>query len=197
MYGILHVCVCQLLMLCFHSLFHSIFIKHQFHLKNTTCTYVHVQVHVSLSLTLSLPPSPSLPLSLSNFSLSPFSLQPSSVVVQKAGEFLISRINELAFCSSYPEAASLSGLPLTSTKRRDKISETSTRFTSREAGYPALTVTDVLFSVNKPVLLNGVCVFGGPGEEVYNYEASVLNKVRLRVLAIITVCVVFYISYCI
>ena len=103
------------------------------------------------------------------------SQQSTSVVVQKATDFLISRSNELALCSCYPDIAVLSGLPLTSYKRKEKFSETLNRFTTRDIGYPQLTVTDVVLSVNRPVLLNGVTVFGGAGDESYNYEVSVLK----------------------
>ena len=74
----------------------------------------------------------------------------------------------------------LSGLPLTSTKRKEKLQETGSRFSSREAGHPTQTVTDLYFTVNRPVLLNGVTVYGGAGDETYNYEATLLNKVRVE-----------------
>ena len=43
-------------------------------------------------------------------------------------------------------------------------------------------MTDLYFTVNRPVLLNGVTVYGGAGDETYNYEATLLNKVRVKSL---------------
>lgn len=97
------------------------------------------------------------------------------MVVQKAGEFLISRSNELGLCSCYPEVTALSGLPLTSVKKKEKLSESSSRFTTREAGHPELISTDVVLSVNKPILFNGVTVYGGAGDDTYSFTASVLK----------------------
>ena len=64
-----------------------------------------------------------------------------------------------------------------SSKRKDKLLETSTRFSSREAGHPSLVVSDAVFSVNKPVLINGFGVFGGSSEDVYKYKISILKVI--------------------
>jgi hypothetical protein len=83
----------------------------------------------------------------------------STSVVQKAGEFLISRSNELALCCSYPEIAAATGLPVTATKKKEKLLESNMRFSSREIGLSSQIVTDVVFSVNCSILFNGVTLY--------------------------------------
>ena len=100
-----------------------------------------------------------------------------SPVVSKAGQLLLSRINELALCIAYPESAVLSGLPITKTERKEKVFESSVRFSSKECGYPSLSVKSVVFSVNKPIMLHGVTAYGGT-DTSYQYKMS-LTKVRV------------------
>ena len=95
-------------------------------------------------------------------------------MVNKAGEFLISRFNELALCSSYPNIAAFSGLSVSPSKKKDKVWETSVRFPSREVGHPEMNTKDVAFSVNKPVSIHGFSVYGG-SESEYEYEISILK----------------------
>ena len=52
--------------------------------------------------------------------------------------------------------------------------ESSVRFPEKESGHPTLEVKDALFSVNRPVQLHGVGVYGGTGES-YKYSFSVLK----------------------
>ena len=83
-------------------------------------------------------------------------------VVSKAGNLLQSRINELALCIAYPESAQKSGLSLSKSERREqKVVDSSLRFSTKERGYPSLEVTDVSFSLNTPILLHGVTLYGG------------------------------------
>lgn len=97
-----------------------------------------------------------------------------SPVVSKAGKLLQSRINELALCIAYPESAALSGLPLGKVDKKEKVLESSIRFSARESGYPCLTVKDVAFSVNKPIILQGFGVYGGTGDS-YSFTIAVLK----------------------
>ncbi len=95
-------------------------------------------------------------------------------VVAKAGKLLQSRINELALCIAYPESAALSGLPLGRPERKERVLESSARFSVRESGYPSLDVKDVAFSVNKPILLQGFTVYGG-GSDSYSFSIALLK----------------------
>ena len=101
-----------------------------------------------------------------------------SPVVSKAGKLLQSRINELALCITYPESAILSGLPIFKSEKREKVLESSVRFSTKEAGHPTLAVTDVAFSVSKAINMHGVTVYGGV-EQSYAYKVTILrgNKV--------------------
>lgn len=97
-----------------------------------------------------------------------------SPVISKAGKLLQSRINELALCIAYPETAALTGLPLGKVERKEKVCETSVRFSAKESGYPSLDVKDVAFSVNKPVVLHGLTVYGST-DASYKYEIALLK----------------------
>lgn len=97
-----------------------------------------------------------------------------SPVVSKAGQLLLSRINELALCIAYPESATLSGLPLTKTEKKERMFESSVRFSTKECGYPSLDVNSVVFSVNKPALLHGVTVYGST-DNAYKYKMSLMR----------------------
>lgn len=98
-----------------------------------------------------------------------------SPVVSRAGKLLQSRINELALCITYPESAIMSGLPIFKAEKREKILESSVRFSSKEVGHPSLPVTDVAFSVSKAVSVHGVAVYGGNGQS-YPYKVSILRQ---------------------
>lgn len=98
-----------------------------------------------------------------------------SPVVSRAGKLLQSRINELALCITYPESAIMSGLPIFKTEKKEKPLESSVRFSTKETGHPSLTVTDVTLSVNKPITLYGVTVYGGV-EQSYSYKLTVLGQ---------------------
>ena len=55
----------------------------------------------------------------------------------------------------------------------------SARFTKIDAGLPSLDTTELVFSVNKPVLLTGFSILGGTcTTSEYQYNVS-LMKVRL------------------
>ena len=64
-----------------------------------------------------------------------------------------------------------SGLSLSKSEKRDnqKIVSSSVRFSTKECGYPSLEVTDVSFSVNKPITLHGVTLYGGT-DASYKYK---------------------------
>ena len=102
-------------------------------------------------------------------------------MVSRAGKLLQSRINELALCITYPESAIMSGLPLFKGEKKEKVLESSARFSTKEDGHPSLPVTDVAFSVSKPVTLYGVCVYGGM-EQSYSYKLSLLREGRVMAL---------------
>ena len=104
-----------------------------------------------------------------------------SPVVSKAGQLLLSRINELALCIAYPESAALSGLPLTKTEKKERMFESSIRFSSKECGYPSLDVNSVAFSVNKPVMLHGVTVYGST-DNAYKYKMSLMRVREYHVI---------------
>ena len=53
--------------------------------------------------------------------------------------------------------------------------ESSVRFSSREVGHPALLITDVIFSVNKSIVLNGIALFGGQSADGYKYTITILK----------------------
>lgn len=98
-----------------------------------------------------------------------------SPVVSRAGKLLQSRINELALCTTYPESAIMSGLPICKVEKREKILESYVRFSDKEAGHPTLTTTDVAFSVNKSIAIHGVTLYGGV-EQSYPYKLMVLRQ---------------------
>ena len=98
-----------------------------------------------------------------------------SPVVSRAGKLLQSRINELALCITYPESAIMSGLPVFKAERKEKILESSVRFSSKEAGHPSLPVTDATFSVNKAISIHGVTVYGGVSKS-YPYKLTLLRQ---------------------
>ena len=99
-------------------------------------------------------------------------------MVSRAGRLLQSRINELALCITYPESAIMSGLPIFRAEKKEKIFESSVRFSSKEAGYPTLPVTDVAFSVNRAISVHGVAVYGGAGQS-YTYKLSLFRQGKL------------------
>ena len=99
-------------------------------------------------------------------------------MIAKAGKLLLSRINELALCMAYPESALMSGLPIFKTEKKERIMESSVRFSSKEAGYPSLDVTDVTFSINKGITLHGVAVYGGV-DESYTYKLTLLEQGKI------------------
>ena len=94
-----------------------------------------------------------------------------SPVVSKAGNLLQSRINELALCIAYPESVQKSGLSLGRAEKKDqKVVSSSVRFSTKESGYPSpLEVTDLSFSINKPIVLQGVTLYGGM-DPSYKYK---------------------------
>lgn len=100
-----------------------------------------------------------------------------SPVVSKAGKLLQSRINELALCITYPESAIMSGLPIFKVEKKEKVLESSLRFSTKEVGHPVLTATDVAFSVNKPITVHGLTLYGG-AEQSYSYKLTVLLQGR-------------------
>ena len=95
-------------------------------------------------------------------------------MVSRAGKLLQSRINELALCITYPESAIMSGLPIFKAEKKEKVLESSLRFPAKEIGHPSLTVTDVAFSVNKPIVIHGVTLYGGV-EQSYSYKLTILR----------------------
>jgi len=99
-------------------------------------------------------------------------------VVSRAGRLLQSRINELALCITYPESAIMSGLPIFKAEKKEKVLESSVRFSAKEVGHPTLTATDVVFSVNKPIAIHGVTVYGGV-EQTYSYKLTVLRQEKV------------------
>ena len=101
-----------------------------------------------------------------------------SPVVSRAGKLLQSRINELALCITYPESAVMSGLPIFRAEKREKILETSVRFSTKEVGHPVLTATDLAFSVSKPVTIHGVTLYGG-SEQSYTYKITILRQSKV------------------
>lgn len=100
---------------------------------------------------------------------------PESPVVSRAGRLLQSRINELALCIAYPESAIMSGLPIFKSERKERVLESSVRFSAKEAGHPSLTVTSVAFSVSKNISVHGVTVYGGV-DLSYSYKVNILKK---------------------
>lgn len=67
------------------------------------------------------------------------------------------------------------GLPASRPERRERQQlESAPRFSARESGHPSLPVRDVVFSANKPVLLRGFVVLGGPAES-YHFELALLK----------------------
>jgi hypothetical protein len=96
-----------------------------------------------------------------------------SPVVSRAGKLLQSRINELALCITYPESAIMSGLPIFRVEKKEKILESSLRFSTKEIGHPVLTTTDLAFSVNKSITIQGFVLYGG-SEQSYTYTVTIL-----------------------
>ncbi len=82
-------------------------------------------------------------------------------MVEKAGALFLARINELSLCVSYPESAATLALPVLEPEKSEPIIvESCPRFKTKECGHPALSVTDLVFSTNKPILLHGFTVYG-------------------------------------
>ena len=99
-----------------------------------------------------------------------------SPVVSKAGNLLQSRINELALCIAYPESVQKSGLSLGRAEKKDqKVVSSSVRFSTKESGYPSLEVTDLSFSVDKPIVLQGVTLYGGT-DLSYKYKVLLTRQ---------------------
>lgn len=98
-----------------------------------------------------------------------------SPVVSRAGRLLQSRISELALCIAYPESAIMSGLPIFKSERKERVLDSSVRFSAKEVGHPSLSVTGVAFSVNKKISLHGVTVYGGV-ELSYSYKVNILKQ---------------------
>lgn len=99
-----------------------------------------------------------------------------SPVVSKAGNLLQSRINELSLCIAYPESVQKSGLSLGRAEKKDqKTVSSSVRFSTKESGYPSLEVTDLSFSINKPVVLQGVTLYGGT-DPSYKYKVVLTRQ---------------------
>ena len=93
----------------------------------------------------------------------------------KAGALLLSRINELSLCVSYPESAGSLGLPVMQPEKKEPIVESAPRFKTRECGHPSLITTDLTFSVNKSVSLHGFTVYGNSAGS-YKYKLSLLSQ---------------------
>ena len=87
----------------------------------------------------------------------------------------MSRVNELALCSNYPNITARSGLVTSRPEKKEKLVESAVRFKSMEVGYPTLDITDAVFSVNKPVQLNGFYVYCGSSGDGYQYKIAVLK----------------------
>ena len=96
-------------------------------------------------------------------------------MVSKAGELLLSRINELSLCVSYPESAGMLGLPVLQPEKRETVIESAPRFTTKECGHPSLPTTDVAFSVDNPIHLHGFTVYGSSSGS-YKYKMSLLSQ---------------------
>ncbi len=92
-----------------------------------------------------------------------------SSVVAKAGALLMSRINELSLCVTYPESAAVLGLPVLEEEKSEPVVESSPRFSTKECGHPVLSITELVFSINKPILLHGLTVYGNK-EGTYRYK---------------------------
>ena len=58
--------------------------------------------------------------------------------------------------------------------RKEKVVESSVRFSEKECGYPSVEVTDTVFSVNRAIQLHGVTLYGGTGGP-YKYSFSILT----------------------
>lgn len=102
-----------------------------------------------------------------------------SPVVSKAGNLLQSRINELALCIAYPESVQKSGLSLGRAEKKDqKVVSSSVRFSTKESGYPSLEVTDLSFSVNKPIVLQSVTLYGGT-DPLYKYKVVLTQQANV------------------
>lgn len=68
-----------------------------------------------------------------------------------------------------------SGLSLGSAEKKEpKVVDSSVRFSTKECGHPSLKVTDLMFSVDKPVLLHGVTLYGGT-DASYKYKLSLIH----------------------
>ena len=98
-------------------------------------------------------------------------------MVSKAGSLLQSRISELALCIAYPDSTLMSGLPLVKSEKKERVLESSVRFSTKESGHPVLSVPDVVFSVNKPILLHGVTIYGG-SDSSYKYKMSLFRQAQ-------------------
>lgn len=102
-----------------------------------------------------------------------------SPAVSKAGELLLSRINELSLCVSYPESAGMLGLPVLQPEKKEVVLESSPRFTTKECGHPTLKVTDVTFSVDCAIILHGLTVYGNSTGS-YNYKLALKKDEEVR-----------------
>lgn len=48
-------------------------------------------------------------------------------------------------------------------------------FLTKEVGHPVLTATNLAFSVNKPITIHGLTLYGG-SEQSYTYKVTVLGQ---------------------
>ena len=100
-------------------------------------------------------------------------------MVEKAGQLLLSRINELALCAAYSEtAAAFTLLTGGGGEHKEKVLESLCRFTTKLTGVSSLEVKEVAFSVNKAVRIHGYSVYCG-SDMSRKYKVT-LQKVRLH-----------------
>ena len=69
----------------------------------------------------------------------------------------------------------MSGLPIYKTEKKEKIMETSPQFSEKEIANPTHNVTDVAFSVNKPITIHGIAVCVSISQS-YSYKLTILNQ---------------------
>ena len=123
-----------------------------------------------------------------------------SSVVESSGKFLVSRMTELSLAASHEEVQlclpfmyhnlkELSLSPLKAAKLSSLSVEESkscvlyhlpSRYSSHRQNLPQVDVTDLLFSVDKPIVLHGLHLFGASDVE-YNYTV-VVAKVAILLL---------------
>ena len=82
-------------------------------------------------------------------------------MVEKAGQLLLSRINELALCAVYSETSALVPLTGGNVEHKEKVFESPCRFSTKLVGVSSLEVKEVMFSVNKAVSIHGYSVYCG------------------------------------